>query len=334
MQEMKADNKVEVFGLGTIVMDYLAYLDRPLNPGSKHEIVDHFSQAGGPVPTGLGVLSRFGIHCAFHGAWGNDEPGRQILAHLAHTGIASPWRPAVSRNLPGPSHAEKYRPEEIPSAAEERSGFAHVWIEPSGGARTIAAYRGSSLPEFPDGFTDIFPKAGLLYLDGWPPGTAVTCARMARKAGWNVFMDLGSPRRDQDALLPLATWVNCPLSFFRRAWDTTDLMAGAARILDYGVRELTVTDGENGAWFFSGETRFHTPAAGIKAVDTNGAGDIFCGAQVYARLRGMPPEAMMRFAATVAAIKCLSRGNLRGIPSLDACLRAAESFPNLPRGLP
>lgn len=48
--------------------------------------------------------------------------------------------------------------------------------------------------------------------------------------------------------------------------------------------------------------------------DTTGAGDAFIGTVLYAVTQGMPPEAMLRLAAVVAACKCTALGARPGLP--------------------
>ncbi|HUG19653.1 MAG TPA: PfkB family carbohydrate kinase, partial [Planctomycetaceae bacterium] len=92
---------------------------------------------------------------------------------------------------------------------------------------------------------------------------------------------------------------------------------GGKRLLDLGAELVTVTDGTRGAWLFSERGEWHQPAFEIDAVDTTGAGDVFTGALIHAWLQDWPPEQILRFASTCAALKCERYGNRDALPGLS-----------------
>ena len=55
----------------------------------------------------------------------------------------------------------------------------------------------------------------------------------------------------------------------------------------------------------------------VEAIDTNGAGDVFAGAMIFATLKNWPVDRRMRFAAAAAALKSKSMGNRGALPSLE-----------------
>ena len=55
----------------------------------------------------------------------------------------------------------------------------------------------------------------------------------------------------------------------------------------------------------------------VEAIDTNGAGDVFAGAMIFATLKNWPVDRRMRFATAAAALKCKSMGNRDALPSLE-----------------
>lgn len=299
---MPSAGEIGILGMGTVVVDHILTLDRPLSGGLKHEVADERIQIGGPVPTALALVSRWGIQCGFSGFWGHDHHGRLIEAHLKTHNIA------ITSQTAGLSESS-------------RSGFAHVWIEPQSGTRTICAYRGSGKPSIPGNFPGRFTQARMVYLDGWPPDVAVEMAAMARGNGLLVFADLGSPKDRLDEFLPLVTHLNCPIDFIRRAWGLNCPDDGADRLLKAGIREVTITDGSRGAWFYSPDEKFHFPARPISPLDTNGAGDCFAGAMAFGLFSGWDARKKVAFATEVAALKCLQAGNSPVLPPLGEILK-------------
>jgi len=104
--------------------------------------------------------------------------------------------------------------------------------------------------------------------------------------------------------------------------------AGARHILEaYGVKLVFVTCGADGCFFMNAKACGHVPAlAGVKAVDTTGAGDIFGGSAVYKLLEaGKAPEMLeenelleiVSFACTAAGLSTQKHGGISSVPAYD-----------------
>jgi ribokinase len=90
--------------------------------------------------------------------------------------------------------------------------------------------------------------------------------------------------------------------------------------------EIVVTFGEAGARWFRGADIATVPAFVVSAVDTTGAGDVWCGVLAASLDRGLPMEAAMRRAAAAAAIACTRPGAAAACPTsaeTDALLAGA-----------
>jgi len=107
---------------------------------------------------------------------------------------------------------------------------------------------------------------------------------------------------------------------------------GAKHILEtYGVKLVFVTCGADGCFFRNEKACGYEPAlAGVKAVDTTGAGDIFGGSAVHMLLEtGKAPEALeeselreiVRFACTAAGLSTLEHGGISSVPELSRVLQ-------------
>jgi sugar/nucleoside kinase (ribokinase family) len=95
-------------------------------------------------------------------------------------------------------------------------------------------------------------------------------------------------------------------------------------LLEMGPQEVTVTSGEDGALFASAAGVLRQAAFPVEAVDTNGAGDVFAGAMIFASMQGWDPRRRLRFACAASALKCRGLGNrdaLPGLGDIDAFLR-------------
>ena len=70
------------------------------------------------------------------------------------------------------------------------------------------------------------------------------------------------------------------------AFTNTDCLEAAAEQLKTYAKTFAITDGANGALVYDGEESFKVPAVKANAIDTNGAGDMFAGAFLYAITAG------------------------------------------------
>ncbi|MEZ6118512.1 MAG: carbohydrate kinase family protein [Pirellulaceae bacterium] len=291
---------LEVLGIGTVLIDHQVVLDRYPAANTKNPISLSRYQVGGPVPTALAFLRRMGVGCQFIGKWAGDEFGRQIQDDFVRQGI-------------------DFRPSIISPDNFAQTGFAHVWIDQHTGERTVAYSRGScgdldtnELPSEPPA------SHRLLHLDGWSALAATNMAQRFQAHGKLVVLDAGSPKPNLDQLLPHVTLINCPERFCQEYFGHTDIRRAAAALLDKGIKMAVFTAGERGAELFTADQHLVQPAFSVRAVDTTGAGDVFCGALSFGLLQNWPLDQLLRFAAAAAAIKCRQLGNRDALPDFAA----------------
>ena len=162
----------------------------------------------------------------------------------------------------------------------------------------------------------------VLHLDGWSTETAIEAALHMKAAGGRISVDLGSPKPNLETLVGLVDWVNCPLRMLEKLYPGEDLEKAGHRLIEMGASEVTVTNGDAGAWLIGVDGMKYQRAYSIQAVDTNGAGDVFSGAMIYGTFKGWNSERRLRFASAAAALKCCTAGNREALPTL----KQIESF--------
>ena len=86
------------------------------------------------------------------------------------------------------------------------------------------------------------------------------------------------------------------------AFTQADSIETAVKQLKTYTKTFAITDGANGALIFDGLDLFRTPAQKAKAIDTNGAGDMFAGAFLYAITAGQGYKWAAEFANRAAAM--------------------------------
>ena len=91
-----------------------------------------------------------------------------------------------------------------------------------------------------------------------------------------------------------------------------------------------LTAGAAGATWIAGDFRQHVDAPKVHAIDTVGAGDVFCGVLVASLAHGRSPKTPLRDAVEAAAITVTRSGVASSFPTpaeLRQILRFEESVP-------
>jgi sugar/nucleoside kinase (ribokinase family) len=109
-----------------------------------------------------------------------------------------------------------------------------------------------------------------------------------------------------------------------KGWAKTDNLDTAIEELKKTARSFALTLGAEGAIVFDGETLSNIPPHRVQAVDSNGAGDMFAGAFLYAITRGEDFPTAGRF-ASLAAGKIVANYGPR-LPAADHQALRAEFF--------
>ena len=290
-------SKFTVVGLGSIVIDEQMLVDRVPDEDEKECATGIRRQVGGPVPTALALLSRFGQSCCFIGPWGSDSHGRTIAADLDREGIV----------------ASASCPQE-----ESVSGVAHVWACASTGTRTIVAHpcewNGFRLA---DADISALRSCRLLHLDCTGGAVATRAAREVRQAGGLITVDAGSPKEATHSLVELADVFSFPERFSRQFFGTDDYRDAGRKLLNMGAAAVVCTRGDQGAVLFAGDREVDISAITADVVDSTGAGDVFCGGIIAGVLRGESLERCVRIGAAAASLKCRHIGNRDALPSWE-----------------
>ena len=129
-----------------------------------------------------------------------------------------------------------------------------------------------------------------------------------------------------DAIWP---FVDCAILNEVESDDLTgsaDPVTAAQRLLARGVRHVIVTLGARGALVAreDGATQA-IPADAVEAVDTTGAGDVFCGVYVAAMARGLEIEPAARAAARAATLSVTRHGTQSVFPNRAEIDRILDS---------
>jgi sugar/nucleoside kinase (ribokinase family) len=151
-----------------------------------------------------------------------------------------------------------------------------------------------------------------LYIEGYlvtsPTGlaAAVKAREIAEAAGVKTALSFSDPGMVEFFREGMASIVGegLDLVFCNEAealqWGDTDSLAVAVEKLKHVARSFVITLGANGAITYDGTEQVDIPPHRVQAVDSNGAGDMFAGAFLYAITRGEDFPTAGRFASLAA----------------------------------
>ena len=110
-----------------------------------------------------------------------------------------------------------------------------------------------------------------------------------------------------------------------QTWCGTSDLQSILGQLQQLARTVCLTQGPRGSLVITGGDMVNVPAVPVKAVDTNGAGDMFAGAFLYGVTHGMGHAQAAALANRAAAEVVGQHGNRLTAPRLQAILREFQS---------
>lgn len=229
---------------------------------------------------------------AFYGCRvGNDELGSIYLNGLNDAGIQTTTQ----------------------SISEGVTGTCMVLISPDS-ERTMHTYLGITA-ELTAEQIDFEPlkAAKWLYIEGYlstsdTARVAVKQARELAKAhGVKIALSLSDPAMVQYARQGLEELLDdgVDLLFCNEQealmFSNTETLDAAIEVLKSKNQHIVITQGANGAVIIDPEQQFHVAGREVHAVDTNGAGDAFAGAFLYAINAGLTLKAAAQLAILISS---------------------------------
>lgn len=294
MPTPSAPRKPRVICLGgSATIDQIFLVDEVKQPSAKIMAKDFVETGGGMAANAAVAVQRLGGQASYWGRVGDDEPGDQVIALLAHEGVdvsslhklagfrtklASILIDARGERLVVSSQPQGYPPDPswLPIEQVAQADAVHAdtrWL--AGAHRLFDAAAAAGKPSVFDG-------------DGGDPEQVAATARLATHPFFSETM-------------LQALGFGAPEAALQRVFGGRNVAAG-------------VTLGADGVMWFDGARIRSTPAPKIRPVDTLAAGDTWHGAFALALAEGRALDAAIEFATAVAAMKCTRFGGRAGIP--------------------
>lgn len=288
-----SDHELQAHGIEKGVMTLVDEIrqDQLLGAFSDHLALAHRASGGSAANTVM-AFSALGGRAYYSCKVADDDNGHFYLQDLTAAGVAH-----------NGSHG-------LPAGI---TGKCLVLITPDA-ERTMNTYLGISEQLAPENLDlEALANSSWLYVEGYlatsPTGraAAIRARQAARGAGVRVALSLSDPGIVAHFREPLQEMMGGPVDLLfcnsdeARAWTGADNLETAAVRLRESATTFAITRGAHGALVFDGHARHEVPGTPAVAVDTNGAGDMFAGAFLYALTQGLDHPSAGRFANLAAA---------------------------------
>ena len=291
----------EVVGMGLNSVDFLTVVPKFPTPNSKMEMLQFSKQGGGQVATAMVALSRWGVKTKYIGKVGEDELGQFSLYSIRQEGV------------------------DVSSVTIESNAtnqFAMIIVDGPTGERTILWNRDDRLMYREGELQKEEVCSGkILHLDGHDIHAALQCARWAKEEGIPTIIDLDKVEPLTSELIKEIDFVITSSRFPMLYTGISDQKKALLELQKRTTGFLCATLGHEGAIALVNGEIIIVKGFKVNAVDTTGAGDVFHGGFVYGLLQNWEVAEILRFANTVAALKCRDIGGRKGIPSLEEVQR-------------
>ena len=281
--------------IGNAAVDTLIRVDRFPQPGETIVALGAADDLGGKGANQAIVAARCGAEARLIAAVGDDAFGERIRATLSAEGVATD-------GLSTSSHAT----DRCVITVDRR------------GENMIVSLINAALAFDPVAETAakdwMGPGDWVVMQGNLRPSVTRECLALAKRIGATTVLNPSPtyPATDYDWRLVDLVVVNR-----REAVELAgrDPFEAATTLREWGAEAVGLTLGEEGSAFVSADETFRVRALEVEAIDTVGAGDVFCGTLVAARSRGLGWREALQ-AASEAATICVTRGGvLASFPS-------------------
>ena len=233
--------------------------------------------SGGSAANTIAAISQFGGNSYYDCRVADDETGHFYISDMEDAGVSLKGKPSTE---PG------------------QTGKCLVMVTPDA-ERTMQTFLGITADFSEHDLThDALLESEYVYVEGYLVSSenalaaAVQTKQKAKEHGIKVACTLSDPAMVQFFRPGVETLLDggVDLLFCNETealqWANTDQLDDAISVLKNTAKQFAITLGSQGAMLFDGEELIKIPPCKVNAVDTNGAGDMFAGAFLFAITHG------------------------------------------------
>ncbi len=293
---------------GSINLDLVVAVPRLPVAGETVSGPDHQTFPGGKGANQALAARRAGADVRMISAVGQDAFAELALSNMRGAGVDL----SGVRSLPG------------------TTGLALIGIDPSGENQIIVA-SGANLRIEAEWLSAGLRQEDILMSEGEAPFDEVKKAmKQAKSTGATVFWNPAPvPEGDISEGLDAANVLVVNENEAALIGNALGLANDPDVFLDHFAtagRAVIVTQGARGVVAGDGQSRFRIGAPDVRAVDTTGAGDAFCGALAAAIDQHVPFERAVREGVAAGALACTVTGAQSSAPLKEDIARLADQI--------
>jgi sugar/nucleoside kinase (ribokinase family) len=288
----------KIVGIGACVMDTLITVPNYPKEDTKLRATSSKIAGGGPTATGIVAASKLSEDAAYIGVLSTDNGGRFLKDDFIKYNV----------NVDDIDIIDGYR-----------SFTSVIWLAEDSASRTCVFDKGNLPPlKLDDKKREAIKNAQVLMIDGNEMDAAEEGCKVARENGTTVLYDCGGLYQGVERLLKLTDVMIPSEEFALGHTKTEDVKEAAVKLFElYSPKVVVITRGKIGGILYDGKEFFEYPAFLVKAVDSNGSGDVFHGAFAAALCKGYDYKKACIFSSAVSAIKCTGYGARESVPSFE-----------------
>ena len=293
--------KIDIVGLGEVVVDWVAEVPHFPRPDEKIDALSENHFPGGVTANFLVAVSRLGVSCGFIGAVGSDGYGEFLLNDFKKENID------ISQTFQN---------------EDQNTPVNFIFV--TGGEKTIIQSPHMKTTKItPEQLNPKYIKrAKVLHTTAIHPEVTRKAISLAKDYGTKVSIDLEAQIASRgweelEELLLKADILIPNKEGARTLTKSNNIEEAANTLIDWGIPVVIITMGEEGALITTENVQEKIPANDVdEVVDTTGAGDTFNGAfSVAYWIKGWSLERACRYANAAAALKIQKLGARTGMPS-------------------
>lgn len=297
----------KILVVGSINMDLVVRVPHTPMPGETVLGGDFETFPGGKGSNQAVAAARMGGDVTMVGRVGQDDFGNTLIKTLVDNQIST-------------THVIK--------DSEAATGIAMIAVA-ADGENSIVVASGANYQvsvEDVNNAREYMREADILLVQLECPMEAVSAAiDLAAAYKVPVVLNPAPAQTLSRAVLSQVTYLTPNESELRLLSDEEDLDQAIQKLQDWGLENIIVTLGSNGARVITGEMDRHLPAYEITAVDTTAAGDAFNGALAVALAEGRDLLVAVKYGMAAGALSATQRGAQPSLPTRESVEKFLEN---------
>ncbi len=290
----------KILVVGSVNMDLVVRVPHTPKPGETVLGGDFETFPGGKGANQAVAAARMGGVVTMVGRVGNDDFGDTLIQGMVDNNIKTTY---------------------VIKDSESPTGIAMIAVA-ANGENSIVVASGANFKvsvEDVNNARDIMRDTDLLLLQLECPMEAVTAAvELAKAYDVPVVLNPAPAQPLSQVLLSNVDVLTPNQEELVMLTGEKELDNAIRKVLDWGVKNLVITLGANGARVVADGIDRHIPAHEITAVDTTAAGDAFNGALAVALAEGKPLFEAVNYGMAAGALSATKRGAQPSLPIREA----------------